>query len=109
MHSCGDAETTAPRMTCESSSFMLSLHRRSRMRRVLVLAFLGCGITISSFASVASADDAAWDRHPRHATRATMPVGVPAEYVLTHSGFFHPSCVVSIRSDEIWGRDSVIR
>jgi MYXO-CTERM domain-containing protein len=67
---------------------------------------LGCAVTASS---AASADGAAWDRHPRHATRAVMPDGVPADYVLTHNGFFHPSCVVSIRADEIWGRDAVIR
>jgi hypothetical protein len=34
---------------------------------------------------------------------------VPANYVLTHHGFFDPSCVVSLLSDEILGADLVVR
>jgi hypothetical protein len=49
-----------------------------------------------------------FDRHPPHPPR-TLPVGVPAGYVLTHNGFFHPSCVYTLRSDEIVSRDLVIR
>ena len=76
------------------------------MRHGAVFVFVGC---VTSVCSVASADDLKWDRHPRRATARQAPAGVPAEYVLTHNGFFHPSCVVSIRPDEVWGNDSVIR
>ena len=76
------------------------------MRHGVVWTFVGCVTTVCS---VASADDVPWDRHPRHAGAERKPAGVPAEYVLTHNGFFHPSCVVTIRSDEVWGTDSVIR
>src|SRR6202042_3326577 len=31
------------------------------------------------------------------------PAGVPSEYVLTPNGFLHPSCVISVRSDEVLG------
>ena len=41
---------------------------------------------------------------PRH-----KPAGVPGDYVLTHNGFFHPSCVVTIGSGETVGADRVIR
>ena len=40
---------------------------------------------------------------------APRPAGVPTEYVRTHQGFFHASCVVAIRDDEVWGTDLVIR
>jgi MYXO-CTERM domain-containing protein len=77
------------------------------MRHGVVWTFVGCVTTVCS---VASADDLKWDRHPRRANPAQQkPAGVPSDYVLTHNGFFHPSCVVSIRSDEVLGTDSVIR
>ena len=47
-------------------------------------------------------------RHPAPGTLAA-PAGVPAAYILTHSGWFHPSCVVRVRSDEIVGADMVVR
>ncbi len=58
-----------------------------------------------SAASVAAADDA---RHPGPGAIAA-PAGVPSSYVLTHSGWFHPSCVVRVRSDEAVGADLVVR
>lgn len=49
------------------------------------------------------------DRHPPRFSPADKPAGVPSEYVLTHNGFFHPSCVVTVDSDEVVGGDGVIR
>jgi MYXO-CTERM domain-containing protein len=40
---------------------------------------------------------------------AHKPSGVPANYVLMRGGFFHPSCVVTVQSDEIVGADGIIR
>ena len=38
-----------------------------------------------------------------------LPLGVPAGYVLTRGGFFHPSCVLTVHADETVGADRVIR
>jgi hypothetical protein len=58
----------------------------------------------------ATADAAStWNRHPRVPTAAAKPAGVPDDYVFTHNGFFHPSCVFTLRNDEIAGADFVIR
>ncbi|HEY4393569.1 MAG TPA: hypothetical protein VGP64_05885 [Polyangia bacterium] len=57
------------------------------------------------FTGVASAGEA---RHPAPGIVAP-PAGVPAAYVLTHSGWFHPSCVVRVGSDETVGADMVVR
>ena len=45
------------------------------------------------------------------AARAAIPApgGVPAGYVFTHHGWFHPSCVVRVGEDEAVGSDLVIR
>jgi len=40
---------------------------------------------------------------------APRPTGVPSGYVLTHHGWFHPSCVVVVGNDEIVGADRVVR
>jgi len=40
---------------------------------------------------------------------AQKPPGVPDNYVLMRGGFFHPSCVVIVQSDEIVGADGIIR
>lgn len=77
------------------------------MRRFLVGAIVLGGVI--SGASPASAGGLRFERHPRPATTAPKPAGVPLDYVFTHNGFFHPSCVVRIAPDEVWGRDSVIR
>ncbi len=70
----------------------------------------GC-VCLASFAyvSVASAIESAADRHPPLRSPSRKPAGVPANYVLTHNGFFDPSCVVSLRSDETLGADLVVR
>ncbi len=76
----------------------------SRHRRAV--AVFAC-LTALGVGRGASADD--WDRHPQHASPLVKPAGVPSDYVITRNGFFHPSCVVALRSDEAWGRDLVIR
>jgi hypothetical protein len=44
-----------------------------------------------------------------HYSPPHKPAGVPAEFVITPNGFFHPSCVVTVHSDEVMGTDLVIR
>ncbi|HVZ85981.1 MAG TPA: hypothetical protein VHG72_03380 [Polyangia bacterium] len=48
------------------------------------------------------------DRHPSPRLMA-RPASVPADYVLTHNGWFHRSCVVRVQPDERVGADRVIR
>jgi MYXO-CTERM domain-containing protein len=48
-------------------------------------------------------------RHSAHAAAAKTPPGVPASYVITPNGFFHPSCVVTVAPDERLDPDLVIR
>ena len=58
--------------------------------------------------NAAAAEEAA--RHPQSGAGGVVaPPGVPATYVLTHNGWFHPSCVVRVQSDEVVGADRVIR
>jgi hypothetical protein len=74
------------------------------------LAVSCVGLASLAFASAASANESASDRHPPGLlSPASKPAGVPSNYVLTHNGFFHPSCVVTVRSDESVGSDLVIR
>jgi hypothetical protein len=40
---------------------------------------------------------------------ARKPAGVPSNYLLTHNGFFHPSCVVTVASGDVVGGDGVVR
>lgn len=49
------------------------------------------------------------DGHGHHLTSGSRPDGVPADFVRTHHGWFHPSCVVTVASDEVVGPDLVIR
>jgi hypothetical protein len=77
----------------------------SKARALMVLGVvLGSGLA----ASTAAAAPIKFDRHPPHPVR-TLPAHVPAGYVFTHNGFFHPSCVYTLRSDEVVSRDLVIR
>ena len=70
-------------------------------------------IDVAAFAaSGPDSPSTAWNRSAGYARRASSqkkPPGVPAEYVITPSGFFHPSCVVELASDEVLGSDLVIR
>jgi hypothetical protein len=65
------------------------------------LALFGAGSTARS--------DPSWNRHPRHHEGRRKPATVPADYVFTHNGFFHPSCVIALQPDEVMGRDFSIR
>lgn len=74
---------------------------KARVRLAILVA------AVASFVSgtkVAAAED----RHPASGP-VPAPPGVPASYVLTHNGWFHSSCVVRVRSDEVVGADRVIR
>jgi hypothetical protein len=66
------------------------------------------GVLAALLVAWAGAARAAETRHPEPGTIPT-PAGVPASYVLTHNGWFHPSCVVRVRSDETVGADLVVR
>src|SRR5579863_308762 len=76
-----------------------------RMRLGERLAAISIAGILLLFAGMAVAGEA---RHPERGVIAP-PAGVPAAYVLTHNGWFHPSCVVRIASDEIVGADMVVR
>ncbi len=45
----------------------------------------------------------------RRVGSAKKPPGVPAEYIITPNGFFHPSCVVTLAPDERLDPDLVVR
>ena len=78
-------------------------------------ALFGCLLAVGLWAGVAR--DAAAEvpavsieRHPQPGAGAmSAPAGVPAAYVFTHHGWFHPSCVVRVQSDEVVGADLVVR
>ena len=79
----------------------------ARFARFTQLAIFAIGYTSTLHALAA---DPLADRHaPYLLSPSQKPAGVPAEYVLTHNGFFHPSCVITVRSDEVTGADGVIR
>lgn len=44
-------------------------------------------------------------RLPRCSDTEACPVGVDPDFVLTPSGWFHPSCIVAISNDEIFDRE----
>jgi hypothetical protein len=70
---------------------------------------LSLGIALTFAGGVALADGSGMDRHPARFSPRRKPSGVPADYVLTRSGFFHPSCVITVDSDEVVGADLVVR
>lgn len=74
-------------------------------KKILAASLLALGCIATS--GVARAEAGAFRRalyHPQ-----TRPVNVPEEYVLTHSGFFHPSCVITVDDDEVIGDDAIVR
>jgi hypothetical protein len=76
------------------------------------LLLLACFVS-STAAGVSAADEPA-PPAPASAVTSTArsvrkPAGVPDDYLLTLNGFFHPSCVKTLRSDEVLGSDLVIR
>jgi MYXO-CTERM domain-containing protein len=54
-------------------------------------------------------DSRSRERHPKRFSPVQRPAGVPEDFVLTHNGFFHPSCVFTIHSDETVSQDGTIR
>ena len=67
-------------------------------------------LSIGGMARASTSDgDPVAARRGHHLTAGTRPAGVPADYVLTHHGWFHPSCVVNVGDDEVVGPDLVIR
>jgi hypothetical protein len=84
----------------------MTIGRCAARRTLLSLPFLA----VVTGATGASADrGATWDRHTRASRPGPKPAGVPSEYLLTRNGFFHPSCVITMRDDEVWGPDAFIR
>jgi hypothetical protein len=82
--------------------------RRIRNDRRFAALALGAALGLSG--ATALADDAQQaPRRSRLLSPKNKPAGVPADYVLTHNGFFHPSCVVTVQWDEVTGDDLVIR
>src|SRR5437016_5940238 len=69
----------------------------------------GVLICILANASRAAAGDPVLGRHNHHLSAASRPPGIPADYLLTRHGWFHPSCVMDVGSDEAVGADLVIR
>ncbi len=80
--------------------------RRGLLRRVLP-AVVALGVLTVHATGIADPNTVA--RHPDSLPVASRPTGVPVNYVLTHNGFFHPSCVVAVQPDETMGQDLVIR
>ncbi|HET6282975.1 MAG TPA: hypothetical protein VFH73_18585 [Polyangia bacterium] len=60
-------------------------------------------------AARADSGPGSFDRHAVLVRPVAKPQGVPASYVFTRHGFFHPSCVVKLRADESIDNDGVIR
>ena len=77
-----------------------AMHSRNRW---LMSASLCLASAVGS--SLALADTSDPERHPPRFSPAKKPEGVPANFVLTRAGFMHPSCVITVRSDEIVGKD----
>ncbi len=59
--------------------------------------------------STAGALEPTTNRHPKRFSPTRRPPSVPDDYVLTHNGFMHPSCVISVDSDETVSHDGTIR
>ena len=94
---------------------MMRARKPGPRRQCPVALLLACSLTLGAWcgAERAARADAALgsnDRHPQSGTGAILaPSGVPAAYVFTHHGWFHPSCVVRVQSDEVVGADLVVR
>jgi hypothetical protein len=69
---------------------------------------LFCFIWLTNTA-MAAAGERAVDRTVPSLRSPGRPAAVPSGYVLTHHGWFHPSCVVVVGNEEIVGADRVIR
>jgi MYXO-CTERM domain-containing protein len=59
-------------------------------------------------ASPTARADGSWSRHPQGADARRKPASVPADYVFTHNGFLHPSCVFHLQPGEMVAKDLTI-
>src|SRR5580658_5213536 len=84
-------------------------------RQSPVAVVLGCSLALGAWCGAERAARAeialvSTDRHPQPGPGTiAAPPGVPAAYVFTHHGWFHPSCVARVQSDEVVGADLVVR
>ena len=76
---------------------------------VRVLSFVATALVALAIQPPAFAQRGLPLRHGTRAAAASTPAGVPADYVITPNGFFHPSCVVTLARDERLDPDLVIR
>ncbi len=83
----------------------MRLHPSSAARRSLTII----GLLALFQATPAVARSVLTRQKPVLRSPARLPPSVPAGYLLTRGGFFHPSCVVTLHSDETLGADRVIR
>jgi len=67
-------------------------------RFVLIAFLVAAG---SAHCAEPAGDDPALQLRTVEATDSTTPRGVPAGYVITPAGYFHPSCVRHVRADEV--------
>jgi hypothetical protein len=81
------------------------------MHRVSVrtLSFVAAALVALAIQRPAFAQRGLPMRHGTRARAASTPAGVPADYVITPNGFFHPSCVVTLARDERLDPDLVVR
>jgi hypothetical protein len=83
-----------------------------RFVRRAVLSVLVLGPALVARAEPAAQPDPParpFDRYAVVVRAVNKPSGVPAAYIFTRNGFFHPSCVIKLRPDESIDADGVIR
>lgn len=73
----------------------------ARVKLGLLISIAVAAVAVVSDASAGTLQDG-----PAVLRPVKRPPGVPADYVLTHHGFFHPSCVVSVASGDTVGEDA---
>lgn len=81
------------------------MKRKPSARQAVVLI---ARLTIGFAATVVSGASSAQEAMARFRSRpspARKPANVPSDFVLTRAGFMHPTCVVTVASDETVGRD----
>ncbi len=81
--------------------------RAGRPKRILVAA-MGAVLPLVLMGSSTSRADGPTSTRGL-LSPARKPAAVPSNYVLTHNGFFHPSCVVTVASGDVIGSDGVVR
>jgi MYXO-CTERM domain-containing protein len=79
---------------------MRAPHRALAAASVTLLALVAASPTARA--------DGSWSRHPQRADGRRKPASVPTDYVFTHNGFLHPSCVYRLQPGESVARDLTI-